>query len=344
MGFEIVVRYIQPAAKGSGMASDNHFKELYTEFTRQRPMLRVSVKLLWPLAAVLGTIGTVLIVSVLSGIAVTYLGKPQGERMGWLLSETLIVGIAICLVAAGIAFCAYTVPRALNLHDEHDRQRFDAAQIGLGFALALMCLLVFVGFMGLEQTGLLDLVLDHDLEKQVLARISDDPVLAALAPEGAGFESTKARVEAASLVRLVLYPTLACTGALFYISGAINARRRKWHHAEMQKIIERPAPPPESDDASTAESDKPAVDRTVLELFSASGFWAGFWYRLSEAGLFALVVYLLFKLQSVSDTTLPDVDWLPLLALLLGMLVKPAETLILGLGTRLLASVEALVK
>ncbi len=117
----------------------------------------------------------------------------------------------------------------------------------------------------------------------------------------------------------------------------------------MQKVVERPALVPEGDEHAPddepedAEATPPAV-RTVLERFSASGFWAGFWYRLSEAGLFALVVYLLFKLQSVSETTVPDLDWLPLLALLLGMLVKPAETLILGLGRRLLASVEALVK
>ena len=68
-------------------------------------------------------------------------------------------------------------------------------------------------------------------------------------------------------------------------------------------------------------------------------FWAGLWFRLGEAVVFTVVVFLVLLYKNNYEAS----GWMPLYALLLGLSVKTAENLIAGLTQRLFGAINALV-
>lgn len=76
------------------------------------------------------------------------------------------------------------------------------------------------------------------------------------------------------------------------------------------------------------------LEKWGKEDFSMSGFWSGFWFRIGESLLFVLVIFLILcsDWDGVYDRY---INWLPALALLMGMFVKSGEWLIFGLAERL---------
>lgn len=68
-------------------------------------------------------------------------------------------------------------------------------------------------------------------------------------------------------------------------------------------------------------------------------FWAGLWFRLGEAVVFTVVVFLALLYKHFSD----GLSWMPFIALIIGISVKAAENFIAGITERLLDSVKAFV-
>jgi hypothetical protein len=79
-------------------------------------------------------------------------------------------------------------------------------------------------------------------------------------------------------------------------------------------------------------------DPTVL--FDRNVFWAGLWFRLSEAIVFTIAVFVFLRYEGKKDL----VGFLPMLGLFIGMTVKSSEVLIFGLLERGLAAVSTLVQ
>lgn len=77
--------------------------------------------------------------------------------------------------------------------------------------------------------------------------------------------------------------------------------------------------------------------RTAGEQFVVGMFWSGLAFRLGEAVLFTFAFFWLFWKYLDRDYT-----WLPILALFLGMFVKTGETLIFGIGKRILMASASL--
>ncbi len=77
------------------------------------------------------------------------------------------------------------------------------------------------------------------------------------------------------------------------------------------------------------------------EEFNVDQFWSGFWFRLGESVLFALVLFLII----IARLEEPD-KWLALLiptALLIGMFVKTGERLIFGMAERIFAMMKGIL-
>ena len=80
-----------------------------------------------------------------------------------------------------------------------------------------------------------------------------------------------------------------------------------------------------------------------VDAFDYHRFWGGVFYRMGEAIVFALVVFLFVRWSE--DTFDPTTERTVLLAaLVMGMFVKPAELLVNGLAQRLFAAINAFVK
>jgi hypothetical protein len=113
---------------------------------------------------------------------------------------------------------------------------------------------------------------------------------------------------------------LSMAGALFFVANRLSEKR---------------------DDAK-GEANEP---------FRVAQFWSGLLIYMSEAALLTLVVFFAMMGQigfdvsgGKSSTDLgAALVWLPAAGLIIGMLVKPAETLIFGLANRLLAAFRAML-
>lgn len=68
-------------------------------------------------------------------------------------------------------------------------------------------------------------------------------------------------------------------------------------------------------------------------------FWAGLWFRLGEAVVFTLVIFLTLLCKQYDEA----LSMMPFIALLIGLSVKTAENLIAGLTQRVFDSVNAFV-
>lgn len=147
------------------------------------------------------------------------------------------------------------------------------------------------------------------------------------------------------MIRLVLLPGFAVLGGLFFVAGSLRGKREaceakqpkeKREKARKAAAVAAGAPEADSnaDDTGEEEECKP-YDRMRL--------WSGLWYRLGEAILFALVIFLV--IHSTEEEVPGNIEALLLLVgLLMGMFVKPAELLVNGLALRVLEAVKSLVK
>ena len=181
---------------------------------------------------------------------------------------------------------------------------FNQALVVIGYALVIMAVLNFVALAGFASQGKLDGVLG----------------VAATAPTDSPDSSTSAIPLTASnkyyTLRLILMPGFAVLGSMFFVAGALRRKR---------DMLEKANP-------------------TGTPDFDSAKLWAGLWYRLGEAVLFALVIFLLFRAEIIFSDQAFSETWLLVLALLLGMFVKPAELLINGLAVRLLNGVNGMLK
>jgi hypothetical protein len=76
------------------------------------------------------------------------------------------------------------------------------------------------------------------------------------------------------------------------------------------------------------------------ELFDREAFWGGLWFRLAEAIVFTIAVFLYLRFQGSESA----IKYLPMIGLFIGMTVKSSEALVFGLADRLLASITSFVK
>ncbi|HYE63535.1 MAG TPA: fibronectin type III domain-containing protein [Phycisphaerales bacterium] len=97
---------------------------------------------------------------------------------------------------------------------------------------------------------------------------------------------------------------MALLGALFYVTNSLHEKRRKG-----------------------------------MEDFDWSIFWSGLWYRLGEAVLFTIVFFVAIRRFAPEGSD----EWLPILALFLGMSVTAGERLVFGLARRVFLAVGALL-
>jgi hypothetical protein len=80
------------------------------------------------------------------------------------------------------------------------------------------------------------------------------------------------------------------------------------------------------------------MDDPSREPFDRSLFWAGLWFRIGEALVFNLVLFLVLRAYVPEQFLI-----LPLMALLVGMFLKSGEQLITGLANRLFAAFTELL-
>jgi hypothetical protein len=81
------------------------------------------------------------------------------------------------------------------------------------------------------------------------------------------------------------------------------------------------------------------MQSTPIIQFDERIFWAGLWFRLGEAVVFTVVVFLALFYEHFSE----GLSWMPFISLIIGISVKAAENLIAGITERVLDSVKALV-
>ncbi|HYG36278.1 MAG TPA: hypothetical protein VEC99_15910, partial [Clostridia bacterium] len=73
--------------------------------------------------------------------------------------------------------------------------------------------------------------------------------------------------------------------------------------------------------------------------FSRNIFWGGLWFRLAEAIVLTIAVFLFLQFQGYEKA----ISYLPLMGLVIGMTVKSSETLVFGLIERILSAITSFV-
>lgn len=110
---------------------------------------------------------------------------------------------------------------------------------------------------------------------------------------------------------LILSTEMSILGALFFVTNRMRKRCPKPKHAGGHDLDPEP--------------------------FDPRHFWGGLLFRLGEAILFTFTFFWLF--WKYADSA--DYTWLPIVGLFLGMFVKSGETVVFGIGERLLAAAAA---
>ncbi|MEE8371710.1 MAG: hypothetical protein V3R73_06130, partial [Sphingomonadales bacterium] len=131
-----------------------------------------------------------------------------------------------------------------------------------------------------------------------------------------------ALIDVRGMMRMLLIPGFAALGSLFFVAGSL---RRKRETLMRERALQN-------------EREGRLADR-----YDSAQFWGGLWYRMGEAVLFALVFYLAVRSGYINLDPVNRV-WVLLMALLVGMFVKPAEQLINGLALRLFDGIKAMLK
>lgn len=275
--------------------------------------------------AVLLTVGMIYVVAVLSSTAIlTMLHAAAGGGAMATTAHPLDGTFWLMMSAAFIGAITTVLAFLLREEDETDAgkdlRRYDYALLGLGFALTLVGVVNFVALAGFSSVGIL-----HDI-----LSINDQ----SCDPKGG---RTPASCGIYQMVQLCLIPGFAILGSLFFVAGSLRLKR---DHLEKGDTA--------VDDTADADTETNAEEN--LE-YRGTKFWGGLWYRVGEAVLFALVIYIVMTVDGPDDGTANQAGpysaglvWILALSLIVGMFIKPAEVLINGIGTRLLKAVQALIR
>lgn len=266
-------------------------------------------------AAICFAIGSVLVVGF-----TTWVYFPTAMEGTALVSwRPMYSGICLVVISAVIGVLALihlksTQPSPVEL--QYSSQMFGRALVGIGYFLLLDALLNIVAIAGFAKGGYEGAILmplrTFSVETNTVGTAKQAPKLdpstntvPAAVPEKEGKKPVdEAKRNMFRAIQLMFALGFTLMGALFFFAKSL------WD--KMQ-------------------------DSTLVH-FDERMFWAGLWFRLGEAVVFTLVVYvaLRFKQQEGSD-------WLPFIALVIGLSVKSAENLIAGICERVLAAVNGLI-
>jgi hypothetical protein len=259
-------------------------------------------------------VGTVYMVAVLSAPAFDQAFRNLGSNtdlLDWRF------GLALGVTVIGLILAVYAfIIRSPQSND--DLEQYDYALVGLGFTLALVGLLNFVALSGFAFYGHLDEILIYDeaitcrptpirkikptadsklspAQKQIQTgnQSPDRNSASTDRPTGSSQQIAQDNCQVYQMVRLALMPGFAILGSLFFIAGSMRQKRdalekQLWIKNQPTSVVA----PPKSPD----ETDKDLRYRGIK-------FWGGLWYRMGEAILFALVVYLVLKTMSAVDAS-----------------------------------------
>jgi hypothetical protein len=234
-------------------------------------------------------------------------------------------------------------------HESPRLESYDGLLARLGFGLVVTGLLVFIILFGLASRGVLEEVVSQAAQPAptapsapaesraespktnperkplptALEHLDEADAEAAVKPKGtpvltkqaaaSGYPDGRQRVVWGA--RMVLLPSFAVLGSLFFVCGSLRQKR-----SNEEKL----------DDPRDGEG------------FSAEKFWSGFWYRMGEGILFAIVAFLASYAGFLDQGNATTWSRLLLpLGLLMAMFVKPAEQLVNGLAQRLFDAVTS---
>jgi hypothetical protein len=282
-------------------------------------------------------IGLIILVGTSSTAALARLttlnnGPGAGEVWGWRAG----FGFTAMAIGCGVWFAFRR--RNYVSDPQSDAVRYNRHLVGIGYTLVLLALLNFVALAGFAKI---------DQLAKVLAVNFDDENSTADKSGNAGKPVDAAKpAPVHRLIFMLIAPGFAALGALFFLANSMRSKLEPFNAAAEQEgpgggvttitTIEKTdvagAPP--------ATGSKTEVVKR-LEHFDSAQFWGGLWFRMGEALLFTLVVFLFVVGSTLGKTT---GAWLLLLSLLLGMFVKTGESLVSGLADKLFAAVKAIVK
>ncbi|MCZ6836814.1 MAG: hypothetical protein O7G85_13645 [Planctomycetota bacterium] len=268
-------------------------------------------------AAMLCAIGAILFLMDVStkGVHVFFCATKDlwPNNLTWLSIIVFAIGIGLAILARVLAEKTDTPPKIV--------ENYNQALVGLGFALALLAVLNFVALAGFASQGVLTPMFNP-------AAVKDWSVLCDCNSTSDKSTSVTKLVEERYksklyTLRLIMLPGFAVLGSLFFVAGTLRRKRLEYEAQEFKKAKDED------------KKDPLSFDRAKL--------WSGLWYRLGEAVLFSLVIFMLQQAKIIQIATMPE-NWLLVVALLLGMFVKPAEQLINGIAVRLFKGIETMVK
>jgi hypothetical protein len=325
--------------------------------------------ILLTVAAVLMAIGLSVLVAVASSTTLMRETRAEwspskgGEKVSYAVSTTTLSAAVVCGLAA-------VRRQSIVAPDVSGRgpQLFNRYLIGVGYALALLALLNFVALAGFARVGQLIPILSVSFTSapdqaatsvyRVLFMVlaPDFAVLGALFFTANSLRLKREGFAGASLGRPADgrpatppaagspggAPVQGGTGPGATGRGSDGGRAdQAAGSAGSGELVSSAATTEQTRITSSAPLTIERQQTTELtpEPFDTNRFWGGLWFRLGEAVLFTLVVFLL----GVGSTKLTGASLL-LVALLLGMFVKTGEGLIAGIAEKVFAAVSTIVK
>jgi hypothetical protein len=293
----------------------------------------------------------------------------SGEIRCYVIAAVLLLVSFICgILAARENRC--------NPRNRSPQERYDRHLVGVGYALTLLAIINFVAIAGFCKVGQLPQILTEDFTSTTndgeipLHRVLFLLLAPGFAALGALFfhaNSLRAKRERLGPVQPDNAPR-----QIAELPPNQNPKTDPDHSDPLQPVVKptADAEPPKPDDLAASKTNvaaegankdtvlKAAATATILragekfpekvqmqmnhaEPFDAARFWGGLWFRVGEALLFTLVVFLFGGGASLGKLTGAS---LLLGSLLLGMFVKTGEGLISGIADKLFSAVKELVK
>ena len=198
-------------------------------------------------------------------------------------------------------------------------EEYDKALITIGVILVTLGVLMFAALAGLSANNNLEEIL-HDKSKDVSIGDTSDGVndikardLVLHGDQRSGGNDNRIITP----LRILLLLGFTILGNLFFIAGTLRRKRNELVQTQCQKT-------------------QPNLS------FSRCRLWGGTLYRLGEAILFSIVLFLAME-SGMIDIREEQSIFLLLVGLLMAMFVKPAEQLINGVSLRLFDAVDGLV-
>lgn len=216
-----------------------------------------------------------------------------------------VIGAVLILLGCGFGFWTLAmlnpIEPGIHRRDASDIL-FARYLIGIGYFLFVDAIINIVAFAGIAYSGGLNYIFPFG--NGDLARSAERKDVHLLADRILGlFDKLIAPDQNVILVVvLMLSMGMALLGSLFYFANSL------W-----QKFQSR------------------------TEFFNCGIFWGGLWFRLAEAIVLTIAMFLFLRFKGFNT------NYMPVIALLIGTTVKSSESLIFGLAERTLASVASLV-